>query len=150
MRRQRGKTTIVKSSIIVIATLAAACSGSTEPLVQDNDMTPAPVVAVSLPTPAAREGGTTVDVLGDPGGRYLIISNKVMSNGHREVMSRRSGGSGESYARREIDCAAGTVRYIGEGDTKADAQAPTVNLEGMTKPIPESITGAITAAACAG
>jgi hypothetical protein len=113
-------------------------------------MTPTPVTAVSLPTLAASETGTAVDVPSDPRASYLILSNDEMPNGHREVMSRRSGPSGESYARREIDCEAGTVRYIGEGDTLAEARSDSPNPGDMTEPVADSITGVITAAACRG
>lgn len=138
----------MKTGIIAFGLLAAACSRSPEQLVQNDGMTPAPVAAVAMPTPDASVTSTPVDVPSDPRASYLILSNNEMPNGHREVMSRRSGPSGESYARREIDCGTGTVRYIGEGDTLAEAQSDSPNPGDMTTPVTESITGVITAAAC--
>lgn len=136
----------MRTGIIAFGLFATACSQSP----QNEEMTPAAAVTVAIPTPLASETGTPVDVPSDPRASYLIISNEKMSNGHREVMSRRSGPSGESYARREIDCSAGTVRYIGEGDTLAEAQSNSPNPGEMTTPVAESITGVITATACGG
>jgi hypothetical protein len=94
--------------------------------------------------------GTPVSVPSDPRASYWIISKNKMANGNLEVLTRRSGPSGESYSRREIDCGAGTVRYIGEGDTLDEAKQDSPNPGEMTPPLSESITGVITAAACSG
>lgn len=131
---------------MVIATLALAGCSEPAPVREPENDTVAQLLNEADATPT--EAGTPVAVRTDPGASYWIISKAKMPNGNLEVVTRRKGRSGESYSRREVDCKAGTVRYLGEGDTLADAQATSPNLGEMLIPSPQSITGEITSAVC--
>ena len=96
----------------------------------------------------SRIGKTPIAVPSDPNANYFLISRSAMANGNLEVITRRVGSSGESFARREVNCSDGTVRYIGEGDTLAEAREDAPNPGEMTVPLGESITGVVTAFIC--
>jgi hypothetical protein len=71
-----------------------------------------------------------------------------MSNGHFEVVSRRDGSSGTSYARREVDCKSNSTRYLGEGDTYAQALETSSTLDPMSRAVEGSISSEIAIQAC--
>jgi hypothetical protein len=91
---------------------------------------------------ASAEGaGNVIPVTSDPGSAtYYLIRWSTKSNGNREALTRREGRSGTSYARREIDCAARTFRYLGEGDTRAEAEADAPDPGNMGELVPGSIS----------
>lgn len=64
-----------------------------------------------------------IPVPGDPSASYSLVSIKKISGKRIEVVSKRVGRSGTSYARRLVDCAAMTFAYLGEGDTLKEALA---------------------------
>lgn len=134
------------------ALLIGGCQRTPEEAAYDNYQ--AAIKEITLNTLVEKErvvtmsSATQVDVPSDPNAQYWIVSKAKMENGHLEVISRRLGPSGESYARREVDCATRTVRYIGEGDTLEEAKADSPNPSEMREPIWESITGVITSTAC--
>jgi hypothetical protein len=134
--------------LLLLPLLVAACSREPETVTQEQLAPPVDQAAVATAAPSAAETGTPVSVPSDPRANYWILSKDKLENGNLAVVTRRSGPSGESYARREIDCGAGTVRYLGEGDTLAQAQTDSANVGDMTVPVSESITGVITATAC--
>jgi hypothetical protein len=74
-----------------------------------------------------------------------------MPNGHYEVLTRRDGSSGTSYARREVNCTAPmTFRYLGDGDTVDEARKDTPNQGHMAHLVPGAISAEIVEAVCAG
>lgn len=93
------------------------------------------VVSISVPAPADRTGKNT------------LIAWRNMPNGNRESISHRIGTSGESYGRRETDCASDTFRYLGEGDTLSSAleDSPSPSLTPLT---PSSISTEVSTVAC--
>ena len=67
--------------------------------------------------------GEVIPVQGDPArATYQLLEWSRQANGHRVATTRRDGASGTSYARREIDCQKMQHRYLGEGDTRAEAE----------------------------
>jgi hypothetical protein len=71
-----------------------------------------------------------------------------LAGGHLEVLSQRTGPSGTSYARREIDCRAETFRYLGEGDNRAEAERDSPNPGPMTALTGTSASSDVATEAC--
>lgn len=61
--------------------------------------------------------GTPIPVPSDPRASYTLISIEPAENGLISVTNRRDGPSGESYARRLVDCSRMRFRYTGDSDT---------------------------------
>lgn len=66
----------------------------------------------------------------------------------RTIVTKREGKSGTSYAKREIDCNARTFRYLGEGDTLAEAKRSNGNFP-MGHLTDRSISSYVADQACA-
>jgi hypothetical protein len=101
-----------------------------------------------LAHPSAGEG-YAIPSPSDPGVRYRILSVNRLPDRHLEVLSRRDGPSGTSFARREIDCEAMTYRYLGEGDSRAEAEADSPNPGPMTELTETSASSDVAVAVCA-
>jgi hypothetical protein len=95
------------------------------------------------------EGGYAIPSPSDPGARYRILSVKRLPGPRLEVLSRRVGPSGTSFARREIDCRAVTYRYLGEGDSRAEAERDSPNPGSMTELTATSASADVAVEACA-
>lgn len=78
-----------------------------------------PEVALELP-----EAGRRYSVPTDPSATYRLVLLRRMPNGNLETVTVRTGETGSTYARREIDCAGRQLRYLGEG---ADLNAAMSN-----------------------
>jgi hypothetical protein len=74
---------------------------------------------------------------------------RALPSGNLEVLTRRDGRSGTSFSRREIDCTAGTFRYLGEGDTREQAEEDAPNSGGMTPLTERSISSETAIYVCA-
>jgi hypothetical protein len=108
------------------------------------------VDAVNVPEPklSVMPVGESFPVRSDTA-QYRLLRQRTLSNGHLEVLTERTGSSGTSYARREIDCDAGTFRYLGEGDTQAEAEQDGPKPGAMGKLIYPSISSETAQFACA-
>jgi len=85
----------------------------------------------------------------DPQARYFLLSVKPMPHDHYEALTRRQGGSGIFYARREIDChGARGVRFIGMGNTREEAQRDDLNLGEMAEPVEGSTNSGVVQYVC--
>jgi hypothetical protein len=94
--------------------------------------------------------GEPIPVPGDPAhASYQLVGWSEMPNGHREALTRRDGTSGTSYARREIDCSKQQFRYLGEGDTRQEAEEDLSNPDEMAELVPGSISSEVAAFVCA-
>jgi hypothetical protein len=100
--------------------------------------------------PPLEAGAERIPVRGDPArATYYLLRMEKMRNGHYEVLTRRDGSSGTSYARREIDCIGDwTFRYLGEGNTREDAEMDSPNPSAMTELVPGSISSEVTSHVC--
>jgi hypothetical protein len=92
--------------------------------------------------------GFAIAAPSDPGASFRILKIKRRGNGNLEVLSRRDGPSGTSFARREIDCQAYTYRYLGEGDTRAEAEVNSSNPGKMAELTGTSASSDVANAAC--
>lgn len=93
--------------------------------------------------------GAPIPVRSDPArASYYLLGWQEMPNGNREALTRRDGRSGTSYARREINCRANTFRYLGEGDTRAEAEADAPNRGRMAELVPGSISSEVSEFVC--
>jgi hypothetical protein len=93
--------------------------------------------------------GELIPVRGDPvRATYQLLSWSELPNGHRVALTRRDGRSGTSYARREIDCRGRGFRYLGEGDTRQQAEADSPNPGPMAELVPGSISTEISEFVC--
>lgn len=134
----------MRALAIGIFVLVAGCS-SQEPLPeQTTDEMP----VASTPPPS--EGGTPYSAPADPNATYSLLSLKPGEGGNIIAMTRRIGSSGTSYSNREIDCGSQLARYIGEGDTREEAEKPAPNPGEMATLVEGSSTWAAVQAACDG
>jgi hypothetical protein len=92
--------------------------------------------------------GEVIPVPSDPRATYHLLQWSTLPNGHREALTGREGPSGISYARREIDCEGMRFRYLGEGDTRAEAEADAPNRGEMAELIPGSISTEVSEYVC--
>ncbi len=97
--------------------------------------------------PPATEG-KPINVVSDPGVTYHLLESSKMPNGNLEIVTRRDGSSGTSFARREVDCDAMTFRYLGEGDSLAEAKHDSPNIGEMSEAMSTSISGEVSRFAC--
>jgi hypothetical protein len=92
--------------------------------------------------------GFSISSPSDPGASYRILKISRMKNSNLEVLSRRDGSSGTSFARREINCSAYTYRYLGEGDSLAEAEKNGPNPGTMSELTGASASSDVADAAC--
>lgn len=52
---------------------------------------------------------------------YTVVE-RSKAGSKRTILTKRVGPSGTTYARREVDCVGETFRYLGEGDSVAEAR----------------------------
>lgn len=62
-----------------------------------------------------------IAVPSDSRAEYTVLQVTPKPNGLVEILSQRVGPSGTSFAMREVNCRTNQARYIGEGDTRAEA-----------------------------
>jgi hypothetical protein len=136
----------MRALVIGLVVLVAGCSEpSNEQVVNTgNDLS----IATS-PAAPSEEAGTPYSAPADPNATYSLLSVKPGKGGNIIAMTRRTGSSGTSYSNREIDCGAQLARYIGEGDTREEAEQPSPNPGDMAPLVEGSSTHAAVQAACA-
>jgi hypothetical protein len=136
----------MRALVIGLVVLVAGCSEpSNEQVVNTrNDLS----IATS-PTAPSEEAGTPYSAPADPNATYSLLGVKPGKGGNIIAMTRRTGSSGTSYSNREIDCGAQLARYIGEGDTREEAEQPSPNPGDMAPLVEGSSTHAAVQAACA-
>lgn len=78
------------------------------------------LVCVTVATPAAVLA-QPIPVPSDSKAEYTALQVTPKPNGLVEILSQRVGPSGISFAMREVNCRTNRARYIGEGDTRAEA-----------------------------
>ena len=100
------------------------------------------------PTLPPTNEGFAIAAPSDPGASYRILNIDPIGSGNLEVLSRRDGPSGTSFARREIDCNSYTYRYLGEGDTREEAAIDGPNIGAMTELTGTSASSDVANAAC--
>lgn len=84
------------------------------------------VLAIASPVADAfGQMGKPISVPSDPKARYWAVEGKRTSPTMVEILTKREGPSGTSYALRQIDCARRQFRYLGDGDTLAAAKNGT-------------------------
>jgi len=136
----------MRGFIVGVFALLAGCS-SNQPVAEQTADTGTEMPSASAP--ATNEGGTPYTVPSDARASYVLLSVKPGDDGHIIAMTRRTGSSGISYSNREIDCAAQLARYIGEGDTREEAEKPSPNPGEMASLVEGSSTHAAVQVACA-
>jgi hypothetical protein len=98
--------------------------------------------------PSLEPGAQLVPVRSDNATYYLLRQSR-MANGNYEVVTRRDGRSGTSYARREVRCRGGRAfRYLGEGDTYEQALKEAPNLGQMSELVAGSISDEVVHFVC--
>lgn len=81
-----------------------------------------PAAALLVANPAVAQ---PISVPSDPRARYEALEIAPRRNGLLEIVTRRDGPSGTSFAVREVDCRGDRFRYVGEGDTLVEAKRRT-------------------------
>lgn len=153
LRRPQRVATLVKrgnvmrAPIAILIVLLVGCSERSNEQVVNADNEPS--VSTSTATSAEDVEGIPYRAPADPNATYTLLSVKQGKNGRIIAMTRRAGSSGTSYSNREIDCGAQLARYIGEGDTREEAEKPASNPGDMAHLVEGSSTHAAVQAACA-
>ena len=137
------KKSIYVPMICALAIGVVSCDNST---VEYDDVSNADA---SVDNPTIDEGptGKSIPVRSD-GASYRLLSSERMSNGNLEIVTRRDGPSGRSFARREVNCGAMTFRYLGEGDTLEEALEDGPNPGALSEAMSTSISGEVSRFAC--
>lgn len=134
---------------IVVLFLLGKCVGNNEVYDSQSDVDQLRSEESSTPpaVPSAAEG-LLIPTPSDPGASYRILKTDKIPNGNLEVTNQRDGPPGKSFARREIDCSANTFRYLGEGDTEAEASSDSPNISEMSELTGNSASLDVANAAC--
>ncbi|MFY9993638.1 MAG: hypothetical protein WAK61_01420 [Leclercia sp.] len=83
-------------------------------------------VALIMLTSFGVSAATQISIPTDSKANYTILEQDL--NGRMAtITTKREGSSGVSYSKRQYDCSAWTVKYLGSGDT----------LEGMKSSVPD-------------
>ena len=85
-------------------------------------------LAGSLGTLSALAGDTPIDIKTDLEGQYFIVEKGGTPEKPTLVVKRAAPGYNH-YVKREFDCAAHTVRYLGEGDSLEEMTAAQPDAE---------------------
>jgi hypothetical protein len=147
-----GRAVAIVIAIFLGLLLIGKCAGSDETVEHLPENGPENVVVTGEGSdndkgPTAVQG-EVIAVPSDPGASYRLLSWSRLANGNLQAITRREGSSGVSYARREIDCDAMTFRYLGEGDTLAEAIGDSPNPGSMAELTPESISTYVSEFVC--
>lgn len=86
-------------------------------------------------------------VQADPGVEYVIFDVIKRPDGLVEIISRRWGSSGVSYAKRLVNCRNWTFKYLSEGDTIAELAVPKPD-EDMSQLTPGSSSTVVSYYGC--
>lgn len=100
-------------------------------------------------TAITAQAGESVYVPTDLKASYEMLINKPI-NGRLLVVTKRVGPSGTSFAAREIDCQAGTFRYVGEGSSMEALRANAHDKDRMAVLTAGSISTYVAIHACKG
>lgn len=138
----------MRGCLLTITFVLSACSQAPETVAVDNAADTDTMTTAASPDPSS-DGGKPFDVPSDSKARYYLLNVEDGEAGRIIATSRREGPSGTSYARREIDCSARLFRYVGEGDTLAEAQQPAPNPGEMSGLVEGSISDEAVKFACA-
>jgi hypothetical protein len=92
----------------------------------------------------------SIPVPSDPRAHYTELARRPIGPGKVEITTRRTGPVGSSYSIREYDCRAMTFRYVGTGDSLAEAQRRAEPASAMTPLFRGSISWHIGVHACQG
>lgn len=89
-----------------------------------------------------------ITVPSDPRARYEAESLTRRADGLVEIITRREGPSGTTFARREVDCRRRLFRYVGEGNSLEQAKRPAPNPGQMASLVEGSISYHVVQFAC--
>ena len=90
--------------------------------------------------------GVPLSVPSDPNARYFVLE-KAGTPERPTIVTRRTGSSGTTFSRREVDCASRTWRSLGTGDTKEQMNAGPADPK-MTELVQGSIADVVLTEAC--
>ena len=123
--KTRGQGALLLVGSLALLSIAGNIKDSATP--QLNVPGPAPALRPAIERVGdgvAASAGELVEVPSDFKAKYRIVELAKNRKGNADVMTRRDGPSGTSFARRECECPFGRFRYIGEGDTIEAARKP--------------------------
>lgn len=83
-------------------------------------------IVIASAAHAAHAAEVPLSVPSDAKAKYFVL-DKGSNGAMRTIITKRVGPSGTSYSKRQYDCKAGTVKYLGTGDS----------LEAMSKSPPD-------------
>lgn len=89
----------------------------------------------------------TIVVPSDSRAIYAAVNVKKINKNEVEIITRRHGSSGTSYAKRLVNCSSMTFKYLSEGDTLEDLNKPGP-ISAMSPLVSGSISDVISRWAC--
>lgn len=135
------------ASMLLVSCAEPVPPSSQEQADLENMMAADAVAQVDTSSPEGSTG-EPIEVTSDPRATYQLLQSSNLPNGNLEVLTRREGPSGVSFARREIDCGDMTFRYLGEGDTVGEAKQDSPNIGAMSEAMSTSISGEVARSVC--
>ena len=106
-----------KFALAIVVVGAIAIIANTRP-----DAPPTPLqTAAAAVVSADPVGVQPIPVPSDSGASYSSLRITTKANGIVEILSRRNGPSGTTFALREVDCKTHKAFYLGDGDTQEAA-----------------------------
>ena len=113
----------------------------------------APVAATAVMLIAAHANAADetypLDVPSDPKAKYELVKVGKGKSGNIIAITKRTGPSGVSFAKREFNCREGTMRYLNERDSLEEVSAKNPKYHvGKMAPATGSISGDVRVALC--
>ena len=102
---------------------------------------------ISFAVAAQAASAQKIYVPSDRRASYTAVEVKNAGRGMIEIITKRNGPSGTSYARRLVDCVGSKFKYLGEGDTLEEARRNRPS-PGMGSLVQGSISYYVSAYAC--
>lgn len=140
----------MRSIILFFAVAVSGCNESESQVANTelDNMIAADAAGFDSPALPPTDEGTAIPVSSDPRASYRLLRKSRLANSNLEVLTRRDGPSGTSFARREINCGDMTFRYLGEGDTLEEAEKDGPNPGELSEAMSTSISGEVARFAC--
>lgn len=88
-----------------------------------------------------------IAVAADAAAKYALMQWKLLGNGNRIALVKRSAGAAESYTRLEFSCANRAFRPLGQGTTVEAASKPAPGV-GFAPLVTDTVSGQVGAFVC--
>jgi hypothetical protein len=119
-KNQKGRYFLAAVLVCVFVGLLAKSLATVDNKAAENLADTQTTSVTDAKSPTTSIAPVSFNVTADPGVEYVVFDVQKRPDGLIEVLSRRRGSSGTSYARRLVDCQNWKFMYLAEGDTVAE------------------------------